>query len=129
MDAALLDELEGMAEWRHLRRGELLWEQETTGDALYLVISGRLRTVRIEKDGAAKVLGESGRGAIAGEMAFFGCEPRGERVEAVRDAVLVGFTRDEFDGWWPAGRRSSARSRGWSSTGWAGGAHVRPRGG
>ena len=98
MDAALLDELEGMAEWRHLRRGELLWEQETTGDALYLVISGRLRTVRIEKDGTVRVLGESGRGAIAGEMAFFGCEPRGERVEAVRDSVLVGFTRDEFDG-------------------------------
>ena len=97
MDAALLDELEQMAEWRHLRRGELLWEQATTGDALYLVISGRLRTVRIEKDGTAKVLGEAGRGEIAGELAFFDCEPRGERVEAVRDAVLVGFTRDEFD--------------------------------
>ncbi|HEX6042553.1 cyclic nucleotide-binding domain-containing protein [Longimicrobium sp.] len=97
MDAALLDELEQMAEWRHLRRGELLWEQADSGDALYLVISGRLRTVRIETDGTARVLGEAGRGEIAGELAFFGCEPRGERVEAVRDAVLVGFTRDEFD--------------------------------
>jgi len=97
LDAGLLEELEGMADWRHLRRGELLWEQETTADALYLVISGRLRTVRIEKDGTQRVLAEAGRGEIAGEMAFFGCEPRGERVEAVRDAVLVGFTRDEFD--------------------------------
>lgn len=97
MDAALLDELEAMAEWRHLRRGELLWEQDDAGAALYLVISGRLRTLRIGKDGAATVLSEGGRGEIAGEMAFFGCEPRGERVEAVRDAVLVGFTRDEFD--------------------------------
>lgn len=97
MDGELLDALEEMAEWRHLRRGELLWEQATAGGALYLVISGRLRTVRIEKDGSARVLGEAGRGEIAGEMAFFDCEPRGERVEAVRDAVLVGFSRDEFD--------------------------------
>lgn len=97
LDAPLLDELEQMAEWRHLRRGELLWEQADDSDALYLVISGRLRTVRIEADGAARVLGEAGRGEIAGEMSFFGCEPRGERVEAVRDAVLVGFSRDEFD--------------------------------
>jgi predicted acylesterase/phospholipase RssA/CRP-like cAMP-binding protein len=97
IDAPLLGELEAMAEWRHLRRGELLWEQDTTGDALYLVISGRLRTLRIDKNGAATVLAEAGRGEIAGEMAFFGCEPRGERVEAVRDSVLVGFTRDEFD--------------------------------
>lgn len=98
LDAALLEELERMAEWRHLRRGELLWEQETSGDALYLVISGRLRTVRIGKDGVAAVLREAGRGETAGEMAFFGCEPHGERTEAVRDAVLVGFTREEFDG-------------------------------
>lgn len=97
MDAALLDELEEMAEWRHLRRGAPLWEQGAAGDALYLVISGRLRTVRMEKDGTTRILGEAGRGEIAGELAFFDCEPRGERVEAVRDAVLVGFTRDEFD--------------------------------
>jgi predicted acylesterase/phospholipase RssA/CRP-like cAMP-binding protein len=97
LDAVLLAELEEMADWAHLRRGELLWEQQTAGGGIFLVISGRLRTVRIEKDGASVVLGESGRGEIAGEMAFFGCEPRGERVEAVRDSVLVGFTREEFD--------------------------------
>ena len=97
MDAALLEELEAMADWKHLRRGQLLFEQETSGGGIYLVISGRLRTVRIEKDGAAVVLGEAGRGEIAGELAFFGCEPRGERVEAVRDSVLVGFSREEFD--------------------------------
>lgn len=97
LDAALLAELEETADWMHLRRGELLFEQDTEAGGLYLVISGRLRTVRIEKDGAATVLGEAGRGEITGELAFFGCESRGERVEAVRDSVLVGFTRDEFD--------------------------------
>jgi predicted acylesterase/phospholipase RssA/CRP-like cAMP-binding protein len=97
MDSALLAELDGMAEWVHRRRGELLFEQNEAGGALYLVISGRLRTVRIDKGGAVRVLGEAARGEMVGEMSFFGCEPRGERVEAVRDSVLVGFSNAEFD--------------------------------
>lgn len=96
MDRALLDDLARMVEWVHRRRGELLFEQNDTGGALYLVISGRLRTVRIEK-GAARVLGEAARGEIVGELSFFGCEPRGERVEAVRDSVLVGLENAEFE--------------------------------
>ncbi|HEX2076486.1 MAG TPA: cyclic nucleotide-binding and patatin-like phospholipase domain-containing protein [Longimicrobium sp.] len=97
MNGELLSELDGMAEWVHRRRGELLFEQNEAGGALYLVISGRLRTVRIDKGGATRVLGEAARGEMVGEMSFFGCEPRGERVEAVRDSVLVGFTNAEFD--------------------------------
>ena len=97
MDRALLAELEEMAEWVHRRRGMLLFEQNNAGGALYLVISGRLRTLRVEKDGSTRVLGEAGRGEIVGELSFFGCEPREERVEAVRDSVLVGFTNQEFE--------------------------------
>jgi CRP-like cAMP-binding protein len=98
MDRGLLDDLGRMAEWIHRRRGELLFEQNQAGGALYLVISGRMRTVRVEKDGAIRVLGEAGRGEMVGELSFFGREPRGERVEAVRDSVLIGLSNDEFDG-------------------------------
>lgn len=97
MDRALLADLVEMAEWIHRRRGEMLFEQNQTGGALYLVISGRLRTTRIEKGGATRVLGEAARGEIVGELSFFGCEPRGERVEAIRDSVLVGLENAEFD--------------------------------
>jgi predicted acylesterase/phospholipase RssA/CRP-like cAMP-binding protein len=97
MDRALLNDLARMAEWIHRRRGELLFEQNQWGGALYLVISGRLRTVRVEKDGSTRVLGEAGRGEMVGELSFFGREPRGERVQAVRDSVLIGLTNDEFD--------------------------------
>lgn len=97
MDRALLDDLSRMVEWIHRRRGELLFEQNQMGGALYLVISGRLRTVRYEKGGTVRLLGEAARGEIVGELSFFGCEPRGERVEAVRDSVLVGLENEEFD--------------------------------
>lgn len=97
MDRALLDDLGRMAEWIHRRRGELLFEQNQMGGALYLVISGRLRTVRIEKGGTVRLLGEAARGEMVGELSFFGQEPRGERVEAIRDSVLVCLSNDEFD--------------------------------
>jgi predicted acylesterase/phospholipase RssA/CRP-like cAMP-binding protein len=96
MDRGLLADLEETADWVYLRRGELLIEQEDVPDALYLVISGRLRTVRIGRDGSVRVISEAGRGETVGELSYFGCDPRGERVEAVRDSVLVGFTEEEF---------------------------------
>ena len=97
LDAALLARLDEMAEWMHRPRGRLVFEQNNPGGALCLVISGRIRTVRVEKDGTTRVLGEAGRGEMVGELSFFGVEPRGERVEAVRDSVLVGFSNEEFD--------------------------------
>lgn len=96
LDRALLDDLEETADWVHLRRGELLIEQEDVPEALYLVISGRLRTVQVGRDGSVRVVSEAGRGETVGELSYFGCDPRGERVEAIRDSVLVGFSDEEF---------------------------------
>jgi NTE family protein/lysophospholipid hydrolase len=93
----LLDDVEATADWVHLPRGRLLFEQNTPADGLYFVVSGRVQTLRVERDGATRVLAESGRGEVAGELGFFGVPTRGERVQAVRDSVLVGFTSDEFD--------------------------------
>jgi predicted acylesterase/phospholipase RssA/CRP-like cAMP-binding protein len=97
-DRGLLDDVEATADWVHLPRGRLLFEQHTRADdGLYCVVSGRVQTIRVERDGATRVVCESGRGEVAGELAFFGVPTRGERVQAVRDSVLVGFTSDEFD--------------------------------
>jgi predicted acylesterase/phospholipase RssA len=93
----LLDDVEATADWVHLPRGRLLFEQNTPADGLYFVVSGRVQTLHVERDGATRVLSESGRGEVVGEMGFFGVPTRGERVQAVRDSVLVGFTSDEFD--------------------------------
>ncbi|MET0395623.1 MAG: cyclic nucleotide-binding domain-containing protein [Longimicrobiaceae bacterium] len=93
----LLDDVEATADWVHLARGRLLFEQNTAAEGLYFVVSGRVQTLRVERDGSTRVLAESGRGEVAGEMGFFGVPTRGERVQAVRDSVLVGFTADEFD--------------------------------
>ena len=97
LDAKLLDEMETAAEWKYLARGDLLFEQGDAADGLFFVISGRLGVVRVERDGAARPLGEVGRGESVGEMAFFLEQTRTARVVALRDSVLVAFTNAEFD--------------------------------
>jgi predicted acylesterase/phospholipase RssA/CRP-like cAMP-binding protein len=96
-DRQLLDDVEATADWEHLGRGELLFEQETLREGLFFVISGRVKVLRYERDGSVRVLGEAGRGESTGEMVFFGGGRHRERVQAVRDTVLVGFTNEEFD--------------------------------
>jgi NTE family protein/lysophospholipid hydrolase len=96
-DRAFLDSVEQMADWVHIDRGGLLFEQDSVADGIFLVITGRMRTSSVEADGRIQILGESCRGEVVGELAFFGIEQRTERVEAVRDSVLVGFTKDEFN--------------------------------
>ncbi|HEX8212208.1 MAG TPA: cyclic nucleotide-binding domain-containing protein [Longimicrobium sp.] len=96
-DRALLDDVEATAGWLHRARGELLFEQGTHAGELYFVLSGRVRIVAFGVDDLPRVLGEAGPGESIGEAAFFGSDRRPERVEAVRDSVLVGFTPAEFD--------------------------------
>jgi predicted acylesterase/phospholipase RssA/CRP-like cAMP-binding protein len=98
VDAALLDDLESMADWVRLQRGELLFEQnDHARDGVYFVVSGRVRTLAIDRDGTRRVLGEAGCGDSVGESSVFGVATRDERVQAMRDSVLVGFTNAEFD--------------------------------
>ena len=97
VDRELLDELETAAEWVQLPRGRLLFEQGKAAEALYLVVSGRVQIARYERDGSVRVVGEAGRGETTGEMAFFGGDRREERVQAVRDSILVAFTAAEFE--------------------------------
>jgi predicted acylesterase/phospholipase RssA/CRP-like cAMP-binding protein len=96
-DRALLDDVELAADWVHRARGELLFEQGTETRELYFVLGGRVRIVAWGADDRRQLLGEAGPGESVGEAAFFGSGRRPERVEAVRDSVLVGFTPDEFD--------------------------------
>ncbi|HEX2094192.1 MAG TPA: cyclic nucleotide-binding domain-containing protein [Longimicrobiaceae bacterium] len=97
LDGEFLDLVEAMADWVQVPRGELLFEQNSPGEGVYLVISGRVRTLRYGRNGSMQVLDEAGRGEMTGEMAFFGAARREERVQAVRDSVLVGFTNAEFE--------------------------------
>ena len=70
--------------------------QGEAGDAMYLLVSGRLRTYIAADGGPQRMVREVSRGQIVGEMSLYTDEPRTATVVAIRDSVLVRLGKDEF---------------------------------
>ncbi len=101
---ALLGEIEPQAlelllqhlEWVEVAAGQALMKQGEPGDAMYLLVSGRLRTYISNEFGETRAVREIGRGQIIGEMSLFTDEPRSATLVAIRDSVLVRLGKDQF---------------------------------
>ena len=95
-DIGALQELQAELEWQQLSHGEILFDQGDPGDAMYIVVNGRLRIVAILPDGSEKEIDEIGTGEIVGEFALITGEPRTARVYAIRETHLVRITQPFF---------------------------------
>lgn len=80
-----------------LPTGAALFQQGDPGDALYIVISGRLRVVVRQVDGEVICLEEIGPCQWVGELALLTGQPRGATVYASEDAQLARLTRLDFE--------------------------------
>ena len=87
--------LRSAVRWTQLSAGETLFREGDEGDAMYVVVSGRLRASR-EEDGRTVVVGEIARGETVGEMALLTGGKRSATVEAMRDCVLAGLDSPAF---------------------------------
>ena len=85
-------------EWVEVSGGQTLMTQGEVGDAMYLVLSGRLRAYVSDEDGLPRSAREMGRGQIIGEMSLITGQPRGATVVAIRDSMLVRLGKSAFDG-------------------------------
>lgn len=94
---AALGSLESELSLVTLRSGETLFTEGEPGDALYVVVFGRLRALIRHGRHEDKVLGEIGRGEAVGEMALLTGEPRSATVRAVRDTALIKLSKAAFD--------------------------------
>lgn len=83
-------------EWVELAGGQTLMTQGEPGDAMYLTVSGRLRTYIADEDGKQHMVREITRGQVVGEMSLFTDEPRSATLVAIRDTVLVRLGKAEF---------------------------------
>lgn len=90
--AALSSELETVV----IGDGETLMREGEAADAMYLVISGRLRAF-VSRDGVEEPVGEIGRGEAVGEMALLTDAPRSATVRAIRDTELAKLSRSGFE--------------------------------
>lgn len=74
-----------------------LFRQGDQGNALFIVISGRLQAVIEFPDGSEKVVAEMGPGDVIGEISLISGEPRTATIRAIRDSSLARLSKESFD--------------------------------
>jgi predicted acylesterase/phospholipase RssA/CRP-like cAMP-binding protein len=89
--------IEAEAEWTLLGSGDTLFREGDAGDALYVLVSGRLRVLVASPAGENALVAEIGRGESVGEMALLTGAPRSATVIAVRDSRLVRLSQAGFE--------------------------------
>jgi NTE family protein len=97
MPDEVFDCIEPHLEWCEIEAGEYLFRQDDVGDALYIVLNGRLKAFIQNKRGEQRILGEIGRGETVGEMAILTGELRSADIVAVRDSVLARLSKESFE--------------------------------
>lgn len=74
-----------------LNRGDILFEQGTTGDALYAIVDGTLEFSILSLNGRKLSLDLMGPGAIFGEIALFDPGPRTATVTAAEPSRVLSI--------------------------------------
>jgi subfamily B ATP-binding cassette protein HlyB/CyaB len=81
---------------RFLKVGETLFERGDTGDAFYVIASGRARVIGTDPAGREVSLSVLKRGDHFGEVALVRDTPRTATVRAAEDLVLLQLERPDF---------------------------------
>jgi NTE family protein/lysophospholipid hydrolase len=93
----------------HLTAGEALFREGEEGDALYLILSGRMRiqrepsphpntkSVNPAQPHQPSVIADLGKGEMLGELALLTGQPRSASAVAIRDAHLARLGKVQFD--------------------------------
>jgi predicted acylesterase/phospholipase RssA/CRP-like cAMP-binding protein len=92
----VLDEVLRSVQHVRLSAGEALFAQGDVADAAYVVLSGRLRALRVGQ-GTSEPLAEMAAGELVGELALLDGDERAADVVAVRDTALARLPREVFD--------------------------------
>ena len=76
---------------------DLIFNQGEPGDALYIVLQGRVRIATTDNFGRERVLAFYGPGEFFGDMAVLTGAPRSATATASSDARLLQLRKDDFD--------------------------------
>ncbi len=95
-EPAAFRELEEAVEWRRVSAGEVLIRQGEASDAMYVVVTGRFRTIVSGPDGADVAVRDTGAFSTLGELGLLTEMPRSATVLALRDGEVIRLGRDVF---------------------------------
>jgi CRP/FNR family transcriptional regulator, cyclic AMP receptor protein len=82
-----------------LTRGDRLFDEGDSGDALYVVIDGKIKLTRTSVDGRENLISLMGPGEMFGELSLFDPRPRTMSASAVTDVRLAALAHDDLRTW------------------------------
>jgi signal transduction histidine kinase len=82
--AGILEEIQV----RDLSRGEIIFEEQSDPDAIYLVLSGNVAFTKAKNDGSSQHISEAGVGSFFGEVGVFTGEKRALGATAKEDSRI-----------------------------------------
>ena len=88
--------LRGLLKFADVPSGTQLFTKGQTGDAMYLVASGRVRISITDEDGHELTLAENAQGDFFGEMALIDGRQRSADAHVIADARLAILSRPDF---------------------------------
>ena len=89
LEGSELEQVARVAVPRSFDRGEVIFREGDSGEALYVIRSGSVSIRRDSNDGRTLALAELRAGSIFGELAAFGGEVRSATAEALEPTALV----------------------------------------
>lgn len=89
LEGADIEALAALVSFRSVRRGQLIVGQNEPGNAMYLLVDGRVKVSLASPDGKELALGYLDAPAHFGEMALVDSGPRSADVIAMTDAELL----------------------------------------
>jgi predicted acylesterase/phospholipase RssA/CRP-like cAMP-binding protein len=89
LDPVLLGEIEPRVEFARVRGGDVLFQVGDPGDAMYVVLAGRLRVIGTPEGRREALVEEIGRGQPIGMTSVLTGRPRASTVVAIRDTDLA----------------------------------------
>ncbi len=93
----LMKGLAERAEFVAVRKGDLVVRENDPGDALYVVVSGRLQAYTRLKSGRERVFATYCDGDCFGEMPLLSGETHWANVRALNDSMLLKIPRADFE--------------------------------
>ena len=82
-----------------LARGERLFDEGDAGDALYVVLDGKVKLTRTSADGRENLISLMGPGEMFGELSLFDLRARTMSASAVTDVRLAALRHDDLRAW------------------------------
>ncbi|CAO3622402.1 unnamed protein product [Cunninghamella blakesleeana] len=95
--SALLLHIDLSLEWMQVNAGQIISRENEPIDSIYMVLHGRLRTIRERKEGDLEILGEFGHGESVGELEVLTGSPTSATLHAIRDSEIARIPKTLFN--------------------------------